>query len=228
MLDFVLLVYSSRNLFNLNLTLKIRKSGAVSGSGEKKAGRSALRQQVLDFATKQAERQLTENTLGSSLLAQISPSPAALIASVYDDLAPHFPDGQSCMLLDMGMGDGRWLRAALDRFPGCAVQAIGIEMEAERIAKTRQLLLSERGSTRGIEIVQADFMHVNVSTANILVAYLSREGNKALAGKLDAELRDSGCLVLAVGFVFNGPEWTAREQKKFVHAGGLKAYLYKM
>lgn len=194
--------------------------------------RGPLVQSVLAFARQKALQSVSQRAPTPGLLAQISPSPEALVRVVLDDLVPRF-QGRACVLVDMGAGDGRWLQAALERFPAGTLLALGVEMDAERIACTRRRLLQScggGGGGRGPELVQADFMKgVSVRVSDVVVAYLSREGNRSLGSKLETELHGSGCLVVAVGFAFVGADWAARAVKTFKCPESiLPAYLYKM
>lgn len=179
-----------------------------------------LKASVLEFARKQVAEQ---REIRSNLLAQISPSPASLIAAVFDDIIP-LP---SSVIIDMGMGDGRWLIAALERFTDERILAFGIEIDPARIQLTRKLI-AEHHRPLSIEIVASDLLLVDVSMANIVIAYLSREGNKVLSAKLDKELQ-TGAIVVAVGFQFVAPQWSGRVTKSYkCSITGLPAYVYKM
>lgn len=80
-----------------------------------------------------------------------------------------------------------------------------------------------------MELVQSDFMSVDVRLADVVVAYLSREGNKTLGRKLEKELGGSGCLVVAVGFSFVGADWAGRWVTTYKSPQfALPAYLYMM
>ena len=176
-----------------------------------------MRASVLAFAQKQRQKQ---RLMGA--LAEISPSPFPLIAAVLND--SHVSSALSAdgsVILDMGFGDGRWLFAALEQFHGGRLCAVGVELDPERIALTRRAM-TEEGVLK-LEIIQADFLHVDVSAATVLIAYLSRDGNRAIASKLSQEL-GAGALVVAVGFQFI---W-AKKLLSTYNVGGLPAYIYEM
>lgn len=187
----------------------------------------SLAASVLEFARAQAaQRQKT-----SLVLAQISPSPFPLISAVLSDPAVAAVIKPGSVVVDMGMGDGRWLLSLLDHYREIPrVCAIGIELDEERIQVTRQSMEAQgySGAGGGLEIVRADFMSVSVGLSNLVLAYLSREGNKVLAAKLEREL-SPGAVVVAVGFMFvwlDGKGRLTRTHK--CPTTGLPAYIYVM
>jgi SAM-dependent methyltransferase len=99
------------------------------------------------------------------------------IASFLD--AVPMSDGE--LLVDLGCGDGRVLRAARRRY---GVSALGFEVNALAYCAAR--LLSLR--TRGIEIRCKDFWSVDFSNADVVFCYLFPDVMKRLATKLEAEL----------------------------------------
>jgi len=156
-----------------------------------------MKASVLEFARKQAE--LRRQT--SAILAEVSPSPLELINAVLSDPDVTAAIQSGSVVVDMGMGDGRWLLSLLDHYSEVPCLCVmGIELDSERIALTRQAM-SAHSKGNNVEIIRADFMHVHVGLSNLVLAYLSRQGNRILAAKLEREL-SSGTIVVAVGFQF--------------------------
>ena len=183
-----------------------------------------MRASVLAFAREQAARQQRSK----AALAEISPSPLPLITAVLSDPCVVAAVAEGGVVVDMGLGDGRWLFAALEHFGATgkgAVTAVGVEIDAERIALTRKLM-AERGlGAASVEIVHADFQQVVVTAAAVVFVYLSREGNRLLSAKLSSELR-KGSIVVAIGFSFSWTKALLNTHK--CPATGLPAFIYSM
>jgi len=172
---------------------------------------------VLAFARAEAEKRKAKG-----LVAAISPTPEAFVDQILDEL--DIPTGG--IIVDMGMGDGRWLLSAVSRFgKSRGLSAVGVELDKERIARARTLM-AERGLQ--IEVIEASFSIVDVSSASVVIVYLSREGNRLLSEKLEDELRPNA-VVVAVGFSFCSTPWAKRLRKKWnCPSSSLPAYLYEM
>ena len=69
-------------------------------------------------------------------------------------------------VFDLGAGDGRIL---IEAVRGFGAQAIGVEVDPERLVR-----LKERLNATGTEakVIQGDFMEVNVSSADVVAIYL--------------------------------------------------------
>ena len=175
---------------------------------------------MLEFARRQAE--LKRQTSGN--LAEISPSPKELTQAVLSDSNVTAAIQSGSVVVDMGMGDGRWLLSVLDHYSEVPC-VMGVELDSERITLTRQALAAHSKSSR-VEIIRADFMHVHVGLSNLVLAYLSRQGNRILAAKLEREL-SPGTIVVAVGFqfVWSGAKGRLLQTYK-CPSTGLPAYIY--
>jgi ubiquinone/menaquinone biosynthesis C-methylase UbiE len=118
-------------------------------------------------------------------------------------------------LFDLGAGDGRILIEAARKF-GARVK--GIEIDPERVQRIRERLM-----TTGVnaEIIQADFMTVDLSSANVIAMYLSESANLRLAPKLEREL-GAGARVVSLDYAL--PGWVP--EKEFIAKGALQRKLY--
>jgi predicted RNA methylase len=92
-------------------------------------------------------------------------------------------------LYDLGAGDGRVLIEAAREF---GANVVGVEIEPQRVARIKQRLEST-----GVEakVIQADFMDIDVSPADVVTIYLSDSVNSAIASKLQNELRGGARIV---------------------------------
>jgi SAM-dependent methyltransferase len=122
-------------------------------------------------------------------------------------------------LFDLGAGDGRVLVEAKRKF---GAQVTGIEVDPERVARLR-----ERVKATGIEaeIIQADFMSVDLSTADVITIYLSDSANAKLAPKLERELR-IGSRVASLDYAL--PGWLPEKEAMAKGALPRKLYLYRV
>jgi 16S rRNA A1518/A1519 N6-dimethyltransferase RsmA/KsgA/DIM1 with predicted DNA glycosylase/AP lyase activity len=123
-------------------------------------------------------------------------------------------------VFDLGAGDGRILIEAVREF---GANAVGVEIDPERLAR-----LKERLSSTGTkaEVVEADFMEVELSSADVVAIYLSPSVNAELAPKLRSQLK-SGARVVSLDYVL--PGWPT-ERELTVKSGGVtrNVYLYRV
>ncbi len=122
-------------------------------------------------------------------------------------------------LFDLGAGDGRILIEAARRF---GARAKGIEIDPERVQRITERL---RATDVEAEIIQADFMTVDLSSADVIAIYLSDTANSLLAPKLKRELRD-GARVVSLDYSL--PGWAP--VKEAIAKGALQrnVYLYRV
>ena len=122
-------------------------------------------------------------------------------------------------LFDLGAGDGRFLVEAVRKF---GARAKGIEIDPVRVQRIR-----ERLHATGVdaEIIEADFMTVDLSTANVIAMYLSDSANARLAPKLKRELKE-GTRVVSLDYTL--PGWVP--VKELIAKGALErnVYLYRV
>ena len=122
-------------------------------------------------------------------------------------------------LFDLGAGDGRIMIEAARKF---GARATGIEIDPERVARIR-----ERLESTGVkaEIIQADFMKADLSSANVIAIYLSDSVNAKLAPKLWRELR-SGARVISLDYGL--PDWKPEKELLVKGAVPRRLLLYKV
>lgn len=121
-------------------------------------------------------------------------------------------------LYDLGAGDGRIL---VEGVRGFGAKGTGVEIDPERIQRLRERLQST-GVTANV--IQDDFMNVDLSPADVIAIYLSDSVNARLAKKLEHELR-AGTRIVSLDYTL--PGWKA-EKEISVKSGGLdrKLFLY--
>jgi len=103
------------------------------------------------------------------------------------------------LLVDIGCGDGRVLRAAHRRY---GVKAIGFEVNPLAYLTARVLGLR----TPGIRIKRGNFWPEDLGDADVVFCYLFPDVMERLAGKLEKELRP-GTRVISCNFPL--PGWRA-------------------
>jgi len=123
-------------------------------------------------------------------------------------------------IYDLGAGDGRILVEAARKF---GAKVVGIEIDPERVSRIR-----ERVKSTGIEaqVIQADFMGVDVSPADAVIIYLSDSVNSKLAPKLKQELKE-GARIVSLDYELPGftPEKVAMGRSGSLER---KLFLYKI
>ena len=82
----------------------------------------------------------------------------------------------------------------------------GIEIDPERVERIRHRLQSTRVKA---QIIQADFMNVELSSADVIAIYLSDSVNAKLAPKLQHELK-AGARVVSLDYAL--PSWVSRKE----------------
>ena len=102
-------------------------------------------------------------------------------------------------VFDLGAGDGRVIIDAARHF---RANAIGVEIDPERIGKIRDRLAS---TGTHAELIEGDLLEVDLSTANVISIYLSDSVNAKLAPKLKRELK-KGARVVSLDYTL--PGWT--------------------
>jgi len=122
-------------------------------------------------------------------------------------------------LFDLGAGDGRILIEAARRF---GARVTGVEIDPQRIQRIRDRL-SSTGITA--EVIQADFMNVDLSPADVVAIYLNESMNAKLAPKLERELKANSRVV---SLDYSLPGWVAEKEITVKGALPRKLYLYRV
>ena len=106
------------------------------------------------------------------------------------------PMNEKELLVDLGCGDGRVLRAAQRRY-GC--KALGFEVNGMAYCQARLLSLG----MKGVEIRRTSFWSEDLRDADVIFCYLYPDVMKRLAAKLEAGLRP-GTRVVSCNFPVPG------------------------
>jgi SAM-dependent methyltransferase len=109
-----------------------------------------------------------------------------------DAFADAVPMQSGQLLVDLGCGDGRILRAAQKRY---GVKAIGYEVNPLAYAIARLLCFGNRN----IHIIRKNFWKADLGAADIVFCYLYPDVLKPLSQKLESELRP-GAVVASSNF----------------------------
>ncbi len=148
--------------------------------------------------------------LKDGVVASLSPTPPAFISSIIDLLTLN----QNSLVVELGCGDGRWLKAIHSRFHSLCV---GVEMDNDRLISAKCSGIQE------YELVLGDIFTVSFAAATHIIFYLSVEGNKRVYEKVKRDCR-AGTVLLAVGF--HVPE--LNPPTEVFSSCGLNAYKYIM
>ena len=124
------------------------------------------------------------------------------------------------VLYDLGAGDGRILVEAVRGF---GARAVGVEIDPDRV-----LRIKERLKSTGVdaEVIQGDFLEIDLSAANVVTMYLSDSVNARLSPKMTREL-NPGTRVVSLDYAL--PGWLPDKELR-VKGGGLERtiFLYKV
>jgi SAM-dependent methyltransferase len=122
------------------------------------------------------------------------------------------------VVYDLGCGDARMLILAARRY---GARGVGVEIDLLRVLLAR-LLVCLWGVSRQVDIYHADINDAELSTADIVVLFLSPEVNSRLKSKLAEELRPTARVVSYQHCI---PGWKPKVQRSFSQDGGL-VFLY--
>lgn len=109
------------------------------------------------------------------------------------DAVPMAP-GQ--LLVDLGCGDGRVLRFAVDRY---AVRAVGYELNLLAYLRARLCCLGRKD----VRVVLGNFWEADLGRADVVFCYLFPDIMKRLADKVRREIRP-GAVVVSCNFPIPG------------------------
>ena len=154
-----------------------------------------------------------------------------------DSLAPYVPSplnivremlalagaGPGDVVYDLGCGDGRVLFTAMEEFN--VTSAVGYDLD-QQMVEALDRRVREAGMTGRMEVIQANFMEVDLSPATIVTIYLTTSGNAKLRPKLEAELKP-GARVVSHDFPIHG--WvTDQPDGTPYNMGNHKMFLYRI
>ena len=103
-------------------------------------------------------------------------------------------------LVDLGAGDGRIVITAARHF---RARAVGIEIDPLRCL-TANLIIRLLGLQSSARVHYADLFNFDISDANVVALYLTRETNQRLKEHLEEQL-PAGARVVSHAFPF--PDW---------------------
>lgn len=104
------------------------------------------------------------------------------------------------LVVDIGSGDGRIVILAAEEF---GARGIGIELDAELVAHSRSVVAA-RGLEDRVSILHANALDVDVSPADVVTLYVTREGVALLRPYLERTLRPGTRVVSNVSQI---PGW---------------------
>lgn len=126
-------------------------------------------------------------------------------------------------LYDLGCGDGRILITAAERYK---VKAVGIEI-SDRLAKTATEKVKKAGLQKQVKVVHGDFMHTDLSGADVVTLYLATTANESLRPNLERYLRPN---TRVVSYDYPIPGWkpvdTSASEGR--HGANHTIYLYQV
>jgi hypothetical protein len=152
---------------------------------------------------------IMESNIKNGILGTVSPSPYVIIDMVVaatldsEDRDDRSLAAKDLVVIDLGCGDARWLvqfsLKARDRGSSCS--CIGVEIIESQVARAKNLIKAS-GVCSDVDLVMCDFFSIDLNVANVLIVYLSREGNDKILAKIESECA-VGTVVIAVGFQFS-------------------------
>ena len=122
-------------------------------------------------------------------------------------------------LFDLGAGDGRIL---IEAVRGFGARATGIEIDPQRVSRIKERL---RSTGIKAEVVQADLLNVDLSTADVVAFYLSESVNAKLAPKLKKELK-GGSRVVSLDYPL--PGWVPEKEVTVKGPLARELFLYRV
>jgi tRNA A58 N-methylase Trm61 len=126
-------------------------------------------------------------------------------------------------LYDLGCGDGTILIAAAEKYK---VKAVGIEI-SEHLAKTAAERIKKAGLQDRVQVIHGDFMHTDLSAANVVTLYLAPVANDALRPNLERYLKPN---TRVVSYDYPIPGWKAIDTvtSEGHHGATHMIYLYEV
>ena len=126
------------------------------------------------------------------------------------------------VVYDLGSGDGRILITAVQRYHA---KAVGIEI-SESLAKSAMDRIQRLGLQNEARVINADFMQVDLSPADIVTLYLATDANEILRPSLEKQLKP-GARVVSHEYAI--PGWKPKlVDKEFPESHRHLIYLYEV
>jgi protein-L-isoaspartate O-methyltransferase len=124
-------------------------------------------------------------------------------------------------LYDLGCGDGRILIAAAERYK---VKAVGIEI-SDHLARTAAEKVKKAGLQSQVKVVHGNFMHTDLSGADVVTLYLATTANESLRPNLERYLRPN---TRVVSYDYPIPGWKPVDtsESEGRHGANHTIYLY--
>lgn len=126
-------------------------------------------------------------------------------------------------LYDLGCGDGRILIAAAERYK---VKAVGIEI-SDRLARKTAETVKKAGLEAQVKVVHGNFMHMDLSGADVVTLYLATAANESLRPNLERYLRPNARVV---SYDYPIPGWKPVDtsDSEGRHGANHTIYLYQV
>jgi len=126
-------------------------------------------------------------------------------------------------LYDLGCGDGRILIAAAERYK---VKAVGIEI-SDHLARTAAEKVKKAGLQNQVKVVHGNFMHTDLSGADVVTLYLATTANESLRPNLERYLRPN---TRVVSYDYPIPGWKPVDtsESEGRHGANHTIYLYQV
>lgn len=126
-------------------------------------------------------------------------------------------------LYDLGCGDGRILIAAAEHYH---VRAVGIEI-SERMARRAAEKVKKAHLQDRITVVHGNFLHSDLSHADVVTLYLATTANESLRPTLERSLRPNSRVI---SYDYPIPGWRALNTSETTGATGdtHTIYLYEV
>ena len=126
-------------------------------------------------------------------------------------------------LYDLGCGDGRILVAAAKRYK---IKAVGIEISRTEAEKAAENVRKSKLQNQ-VTIIHGNFMHTDLSSANVVTLYLATEANDTVRPNLERYLRPR---TRVVSYDYPIPGWKAIDtsESEGYHGDTHVIYLYQV
>ncbi|MBV8898140.1 MAG: class I SAM-dependent methyltransferase [Acidobacteriaceae bacterium] len=122
-------------------------------------------------------------------------------------------------LYDLGCGDGEIIIDAAKRYQ---VNAVGVEI-SEYLARKAVENARKAGVQDRVKVIHQDFMHTDLSDANVVTLYLATTANDTLRPNLERYLRPN---TRVVSYDYPIPGWKAIDTRESTGHSGVTHMIY--